>query len=348
MENPNIIFPEANKAVLIDCPIAEPKAGEVRVKLVRSTISSGTERANLVGEVNVAVFSNDTVAHWPRQSGYSSSGVIDAIGEGVNSLKVGDRVAVSWSKHSAYVTVDQSQVVKIPDDVSFSEAALAHISTFPMLAVRKCNVQLGESAMVMGQGVLGQLAVMLLKASGATPVIACDPVAEKRERALALGADFAFDPTSADFVKTVRDLTPLPPSGIYKDEHAYGVNAIIEVTGVGAALNTALDVCAPMGRIALLGCTRNSNFSVDYYHKVHGRGVSLIGANTWARPPFDSNSCAFTHQDDVKTFLKLLQLKRISLDGFVAETHSISECQQVYARLARGGAFPVIQFDWSL
>lgn len=346
MTNPNIIFTAPNTAELIDKPLPEVGAGQVRVKLARSTISSGTERANVTGEATVSIWSYDTEAHWPRQSGYSSAGVVDAVGEGVTSVKVGERVAMSWTLHAAYVVVPENRVYKLPDSVSFELGALAHIATFPMAALRKCRVELGESALVMGQGILGQLAIVLLKAAGAYPVIAADPIAAKREEALKLGADFAFDPTSHDFAAQVKAVCPLEDKGIYTGEHASGARVVIEVTGCGAGLNSALDAVAPMGRVALLGCTRNSNFSIDYYHKVHGRGVQLIGAHTWARPADDSSPGLFTHRDDAQTFLKLVAARRISLDGYVKRAVPITACGEIYQELATSKAFPITQFIW--
>ena len=128
---------------------------------------------------------------------------------------------------------------------------------------------------------------------------------------------------------------------------AAGVKVAIEVTGLGAGLNTVLDVMAPMGRVALLGCTRNSDFLVDYYHKVHGRGIALFGAHTWARPTAESSRGLFTHRDDAQTFLKLIALGRLSVEGYVADVWSPAECGAVYSRLANGGAFPITQFDWT-
>ena len=346
--NRNIIFTKKDTAELVEKPMPEVGPGQVRVKLVRSTLSTGTERANVTGCNVVSIWDPpDAPVVWPRQSGYSSSGVVDAVGEGVASVKPGDRVAMSWTLHSEYVVVPEDRVYRLPDGVSFEAGALAHISTFPMAAIRKCGLELGESAIVMGQGILGQLAVMLLKCAGAAPVIAVDPVAEKREAALRLGADFAFDPTAADFRERVLAVCPLADHGIYTGERASGVKVAIEVTGLGAGLNNVLDVMAPMGRVALLGCTRDSDFSVDYYHKVHGRGVSLIGAHTWARPAHDSSRGLFTHRDDAQTFLKLLSLGRLSVDGYVADVRSPADCGEVYARLANGGAFPTTQFDWT-
>ena len=346
--NRNIIFTKKDTAELVGKPMPEVGPGQVRVKLVRSTVSSGTERANVTGCNVVSIFDPpDAPVVWPRQSGYSSSGTVDAVGEGVSSVKPGDRVAMSWTLHSEYVVVPEDRVYRLPDSVSFEEGALAHIATFPMAAIRKCGLELGESAIVMGQGILGQLAVMLLKCAGATPVIAVDPIAEKRVQALKIGADHAFDPTATDFREKVLAVCPLEDRGIYTGERASGVRVAIEVTGLGAGLNNVLDVMAPMGRVALLGCTRNSDFSVDYYHKVHGRGVALFGAHTWARPAAESSRGLFTHRDDAQTFLRLLALGRLSVAGYVADVRSPAECGAVYAELAKGGAFPITQFDWA-
>ena len=346
--NRNIIFTKKDTAELIEKPMPEVGPGEVRVRLVRSTVSSGTERANVTGCNVVSIWDPpDAPVVWPRQSGYSSSGVVDVVGKGVASVKPGDRVAMSWTLHSEYIVVPEDRVYRIPDSVSFEEGALAHISTFPMAAIRKCGLELGESAIVMGQGILGQLAVMLLKCAGATPIIAADPIAEKREQALRIGADYAFDPTASDFREKVLAVCPLEDRGIYMGERAAGVKVAIEVTGLGAGLNNVLDVMAPMGRVALLGCTRNSDFSVDYYHKVHGRGIALFGAHTWARPTTESSHGLFTHRDDAQTFLKLLALGRLSVEGYVADVRSPADCGEVYSRLAKGGAFPITQFDWT-
>jgi len=351
MTNANIVFTRLNTAEIVDRPMPVAGAGEVLVRLVRSCISSGTERANVTGVDDNAtgIFNTcpDGQVTWPRQGGYSSAGVVEAVGEGVASVKPGDRVAMSWTVHAQYVSVPECQVYPIPDNVTFEQAALAHISTFPMAAIRKCRLEIGESALVMGQGVLGQIAVKLLKAAGAAPIVAADPVAAKRDEALKLGADYAFDPLAPDFAGRVRAVTDLGRKTIWKKAEDWGAKVAIEVTGSGPALDTALDAVAPFARVALLGCTRDSNFTINYYRKVHGRGVTLIGAHTLARPSDESAPGWWTTRDDALTTLRLLALGRLSFDGFVAEVHKVAEAPDVYARLAKGGAFPVVQFDWT-
>ena len=100
------------------------------------------------------------------------------------------------------------------------------------------------------------------------------------------------------------------------------------------------------GRVALLGCTRNSDFTVDYYRKVHGPGITLIGAHTQARPPMDSAPGWWTEADDRKALMNLYRHGRLKLSSLVEEIHSPKECFEVYSRLATEKCFPLVQFDW--
>jgi 2-desacetyl-2-hydroxyethyl bacteriochlorophyllide A dehydrogenase len=337
LKKKTILFTAPYTAEMIEEEINDPDAGEVQVKLVVSTISSGTERANLVGEINVSGAQILDKAYFPRHPGYSSSGVIVKVGSNVKDYKIGDRVALSWSVHSQYCNMPVSNVRKIYDDsIPFEEAALWHISTFPLAAIRKCGLELGESALVMGVGVLGIIGIKQLKVAGAAPIIAVDPKKEKRELALSIGADYAFDPYDKEFAKKVKEIT----NG--------GANVCLEVTGVGAGLNGALDCMAPFGRVALLGCTRSSDFNVDFYHKVHAPGISLIGAHTMARPKCESSPKMWTEFDDVMAMQRLFSTGRLKLGDLVEETHSPSGYKEVYERLASEPTFPIVQFDWRL
>lgn len=334
MKNQAIVFTEPGKAELLEKELPEIKENEVLVKLAVSTISSGTERANLIGNENVRPSGNGNPS-FPRTVGYCSAGVVEKIGEKVKDIRVGDRVAVTWGKHCQYVIRDVENVHKITDDsISFSEAATWQIATFPMAAIRKCRLELGESAIVMGLGVLGLFAVKLLRAAGAVPIVAVDPVPEKRELALKIGADYAFDPFAPDFAEQVKAVT------------GGGANVGIEVTGVGAGLDGILDCMARFGRVALLGCTRNKEFTIDYYRKVHGPGITLVGAHTVARPEKESSAGWWTLKDEMAALQKLHKCGRLDLASLVEETHSPAEAPEVYTRLATEKSFPLVQFDW--
>lgn len=335
MKVKQILFPEVNTAALVERELPdtlEPK--QVLVKTVYSTVSPGTERTNITGSDSVAGSAAPSVK-FPRALGYSSCGVVEKIGSAVSSVKPGDRVIVFWGVHSEYNLVNEYNVVKVADGLGDQEAAAVFICTFPMAAVRKTGLELGESGMVMGLGTLGQFAVRLLAAAGAAPVIAADPVEKKRLSALEGGADYALDPLEEGFAQKVRELT------------GGGVNAAIEVTGVGAGLDETLDCMAKMGRVALLGCTRDKNFTIDYYRKVHAPGVTLIGAHTNARPMEESYPGHFTHRDDINAIMRLIQCGRLDIKGMLGPVYAPGECEEVYDRLINDREFPMlVQFDW--
>ena len=336
MEKKQIVFTQKDTAELLIGEVPAPNEKEVVVKTYISTISCGTERANISGNPNVSYAEPGRVV-FPRYAGYSSSGIVVEKGAAVTGLEIGDRVIVSWGNHQNYNVVSQDQVTKIPyDNISFEEAALFHIGTFPLAAIRKTGLEIGESMLIMGLGILGLMAVQFARAAGATPVIAADPVAERRETALKLGADYALDPTAPDFAARVKALTQ------------GGVNTAVEVTGLGAGLDQALDCMARFGRVALLGCTRSSDFTIDYYRKVHGPGITLIGAHTNARPKFESHAGWFTQKEDLLTQLRLSNLGRLDLSKMICETYSPAQCTEVYSRLVNDrNCPPVVQFDWS-
>lgn len=149
-----------------------------------------------------------------------------------------------------------------------------------------------------------------------------------------VGADYALDPFDPDFAKKAKELT----NG--------GAKVGIEVTGIGAGLDGILDCMARYGRVALLGCTRNKDFTIDYYRKVHGPGITLVGAHTQARPQYESRDGWWTQRDDIKTTLKLTEMGRIKLSDIIDEVHSPVKAPEVYTRLANEKSFPMVQFDW--
>ena len=335
MKTKQIIFTKPYVAELLDADYLPPKEREVSVSLEYSAISSGTEKANLIGLRNGTDISENQEAVFPRTVGYSAAGIVTEIGSGVTSVKVGDRVIVFWGKHKKNITISENNVIKIPDGVTNKEASMALISTFPLGAIRKARLEIGESAMVMGLGILGIFAVQELKVAGAYPVIAVDPIKERRDFALKMGADYALDPTDKDFTKNVIALSD------------GGVNVCIEVTGLGIGLIQALDCMKRFGRVALLGCTRSSKFEIDYYGKVHGPGITLIGAHTMARPQSESSPGFWTDKDDLRAVMNLIKGNRLNFKDMICEIHSPTEAGRVYDRLANDKNFPIgVLFDW--
>ena len=341
MKTKQILFTEPNVARLVETEIPDqPQDEEVLVATRFTAISTGTERANLIGEKNISgLKAQCEEIRFPRALGYSGAGLVEKVGPRVTSVEPGDRVVIYCGLHRQHNLVNQSQLVKIrQDSIPLIEAAFCVIAAFPLAGIRKTRFEIGESAMVVGLGILGLLAVQLYRAAGAVPVLAVDPNPDRRGLARQQGADYALDPTEPDFVPTVKHLT-----------QGAGVNSIVEVSGVAAALCQALDCAARFGRVALLGCTRTPDASVDFYHQVHYPGVTLVGAHNLARPHCESYPGNWTFVDDCEALLKLMATGKLALAPLISEVHPPAEAPAVYQRLAyEPHHFPVgVAFDWT-
>lgn len=223
------------------------------------------------------------------------------------------------------------------DRIESIDAAFVVIAAMGLQGVRKLRLELGESAMVIGQGLLGVFAAQLARIDGAIPVVVTDFDPRRRQLALDLGADHAFAPDEEHLAETIRELTG-----------GEGVNGIVEVTGAAKALEQALTYVARQGRISLTGCTRIPDANLDFYQLVHKPGVSLIGAHTFVRPEQDSYPGYWTAYDDHEVLLKLLAAGRLQVRPIVSEVVSPADAPAVYSRLADDPQPPLgVVFDWS-
>ena len=185
-----------------DLPVPEVKAGEALVKLEASGVNfiDTYQRSGLY-----------KLPHFPFVLGSEGAGTVESIGDGVENVAVGDRVAYAMvpGAYAEYAAVPAARLVKIPDGVSSRDAAAlmlqgmtAHYlvnSTFPL--------EKGQTALVhAGAGGVGLLLTQLAKAKGAT-VITTVSTAEKAELSKRAGADHTIDYTQLDFSAEVRRLT---------------------------------------------------------------------------------------------------------------------------------------------
>ena len=330
MTSKKISFTAIHKAELVEAELRELKENEVLTEMEYTVVSGGTERACIMG-------SNNTSQKFPMSLGYCGIGHVIQIGSTVTSVAVGDRVLVYHGIHAKYNIRPEADITKVvSEDVSSLDAAFVIIASMGLGGVRKLELELGESAMVMGLGLLGMFAVQFLRLSGAYPIIAADLNPARRELALKLGADYAFDPSEPDFVEQVKAVTK-----------GTGVRATVEVTGVSAAMKQALECASWMGRISLLGCTRVSDCAVDYYQQVHRPGVKLIGAHNFVRPKVESYPHHWTHQDDCRAILDLIGAGRIQVAPIVSRVVSPEDCTEIYNQLCDDPTFPMgTVFDW--
>ncbi len=330
MINKQIFFTDVHKAELLENEVNNPTGNEVLARMEYTVVSGGTERAFIMGM-------NNTSQRFPTSLGYCGVGYVEKIGPDVKNLAVGDRVLVAGGCHSKYNLRPEEKMTKVENDnITSLEAAPVIIAAMGLGGVRKLEMELGESAMVMGQGLLGIFATQFLRLSGANPVIAADLNPARRELALRLGADYAFDPSDKDFVQKVKEVTK-----------GKGVNGCVEVTGIAQAMNQALECASWMGRISLLGCTRVSDSAVDYYQQVHRPGVKLIGAHNFVRPKYESYPHHWTRHDDYIAILDMIASKRIQVEPIISRIESPENAPEIYNELCDDPMFPIgTVFDW--
>ena len=325
-----IVFESVGTAVVKPFEIRPPATGEILLENEYTVVSAGTERANLLALPN-------TSGGFPYCPGYCGVGRVIAVGEGVENARIGDRALASFSGHRSHAIQSAADLTVVGDGrIESLEAAFVVIAAMGLQGVRKLRLQLGESAMVIGLGLLGTFATQLARIDGAIPVIVSDFDRARRGLALTLGADHAFAPDEENLAERIRAVT-----------YGKGPDAIVEVTGAAAALQDALSYVAWQGRISLLGCTRVSDASIDFYQQVHKRGVSLIGAHTFVRPQEDSYPGYWTTRDDYRALLALIAAGRLQVKPIISEIVSPQCAPAIYRRLAEEQHPPLgIVFDW--
>ncbi len=330
MTSKTIVFTKPQTAEVLDKELRAVEKDLVKVQMEYTVVSGGTERACIMGMKN-------TSQKFPMSLGYCGVGRVTEIGPLVQKVAVGERVLVYHGYHTQFNVVPENDVTKVENDqIDSLDAAFVIIASMGLGGVRKLEIELGESAMIMGLGLLGMFSVQFCRLNGANPVIAVDLNEERRALALGLGADYALDPSDPEFVEKVKALTK-----------GKGVNACVEVTGVSAAMKQALECASWMGRISLLGCTRVSDCGVDYYTQIHRPGVKLIGAHNFVRPKVESYPHHWTHHDDCRAILDMIATGRLDVRSIVSRVVKPEEAPAVYTQLCQDPHFPMgTVFDW--
>jgi predicted dehydrogenase/threonine dehydrogenase-like Zn-dependent dehydrogenase len=208
---------------LLEVPVPDTPRGGILVRTQASLVSAGTERSMVTfGEKNLLQKARarpdlvqqtiekarrdgildtiDTVRNrldQPSTLGYSAAGVVIDAGPD-SGFRTGDRVACAGAgiaSHAQVLAVPRNLALRLPDDVSFEEGAFCTVGAIALHGIRLAAPQLGEITVVIGLGLLGQLAVQMLRAAGCV-VLGTDPQQSRAELALSLGAQWAGTDTA--------------------------------------------------------------------------------------------------------------------------------------------------------
>ncbi len=328
-----VVFPGPQRAAWEDVPVAAPQPAEILVESRRSLISIGTELAFFSGRewTNPGA---GTLPKYPAYPGYSNAGVVTAVGTGVDAWQAGDRIAGSGRHATCQIARRLDGAAKIADAVSDEEATFCTLGATVLNAYRRGAPQLGESAVVVGQGLLGQLAVQFLRLGGCDPVIAVDLELSRLALTQQVGAaTHRLAAGQEDVAAAVHDLTA-----------GRGADVVFEATGLTQTYDLTFALTRPHGRVVGLGSPRYPA-KVDM-QQVHIKPLRIIGA-IGNHPTGESQENRWTRGAHTAYFMELLAQRLVNVRDLITHRLPAASAPEVYPKLlADRTAYLGVILEW--
>ena len=306
------------------------QAGEVRVASEFSAAKHGTEMALYKGyaaargrfDPKLQLFERPSgKAPWqPFGLGNMTVGRVVQISPDASGLSVGQRVLIYGGFRPTHIR-KAGQCWKLGDHVSWQTAVCLDPADFALGAVRDGHVRLGDAVAVLGLGAIGLMVVQLARLAGASPIIASDPIASRRQLALSLGADVGIDSHGCDVGLAIKQATD-----------GRGADVVIDYSGSVDAMNDALRGVAFGGKVV------SGSFPPPYE-----AGLDL-GAESHLNIPdiVFSRACSEPHRDAPRwnekrllaTILRLMHEGRLGAGDIVTPVVAFDELLNAYPRIA--------------
>jgi len=250
-----------------DRVIPQPKDDEVLIQ-IRSCGVCGTD---------YALYKGTYPAIYPVIIGHEFSGEVSEIGRNVTAFKCGDRVTVdpnrvchkcyycqSGNEHlcenlrsmgvhidgaaAEYCVMAETNVYKIPNSLSYDEAAFCEPLACAIHGNDIANVKTGDTVVVIGAGTMGSLIIQCAKLSGAANIIVSEPIEKRRELALINGATYAIDPFKKDLKEEVKRI------------QSVGADVVFEVAGNNKMQAESISLARKGGTVVFFGCSPQDKF----------------------------------------------------------------------------------------
>jgi len=325
------------KAVILQKPgefgpsvVEDPdlEAGDLLLR-VKACSLCGTDIRVLEGKKTRGV-------RYPSIIGHEFAGTIEAVGRDIKEFRCGERVSVApvMACHACRYCMEAREnacrnrvaigyeydggfaefvriparavtyghVVRIPDGIGFDEAALAEPLACCINGIRKADVGLGDTVLVVGAGPIGLMHLQLAQAAGAGMVLVSEPNSRRREEAARFGADRVVDPATENLRETVMGVT----GGL-------GADALIMAIGVPGIVNDLLKLVRKGGRVNLFAGFPDAGTTTIEANLIHYNEIVVNGTSASTRLDyFTAVSMIRSHRVNVKD----LVTHRFGLDGF--------------------------------
>lgn len=362
------VLVKQGQAIIEEVPAPRAEKGTVLVRVDHSCISIGTEMSGMRAsgvplwkralrnpEKVLKVFEmvatqgvdkTRAAVEGKLQSGdptgYSVAGTVLSVGEGVTDIAPGQRVACAGAQsahHAEVVRVTRNLTVPVPDEVSLAHASTVTLGAIAMQGVRRANPTLGETFVVVGLGILGQLTAQMLKANGCR-VIGTDLDESRIKLAEKLGADVGLRPDDGDAIARVTRLTD-----------GYGADGVIITAAAPTSeiVSTAFKMCRRKGRVVLVGDVGLDLKREDIYNKE----LDFLVSTSYGPGRYDANYeehgldypisyVRWTENRNMQEYLQLIGDGKIDLDAMISRVYAIDEAGAAYEDIKSGTNKPLM------
>jgi L-iditol 2-dehydrogenase len=323
-----------NQGVLTykDVPTPEPVPGHVRLKVHAISICGSDIKRYVDGH-----------RLYPLILGHETSGIIDRVGEGVSEDYLGRRAAIIplvpcfeceqcqrgyysachnysfiGSRQSGgfaeYVDLPERNAFLLPDGLAFEHAALIEPSTVARHMLALGDFQRGQTAIVLGAGSVGLMAVQWLRILGAAQIIVSDILEENLQIAAKVGAHVTLNPSRLDVAKEVQSLL------------GDGADLTLEASGVPGVLQQTISITRPRGKVVLAGNQPlDRSLPLTFIENMMRREISLIGC-------FMSYSAPFPGHEWTETIAALMD-GSLDMESLISHRFPLSGAPEVFENL---------------
>ena len=313
----------------IDEPIPEPQRGEVQLRVTHTAISPGS---------NVYIYQTGSyTGRWegvPQECIYMGSGIVTKLGDDVDLLQVGDRVAVNGIGHQEYAVVPAPKAHRLPDTVSSEAASASYLAGWAVSALHLGRYAASETVAVVGLGLVGASTALVADMMGAR-VIGIDVAPERIAFAQSLGLTAVVQ---GGFDSTIDSVAAIAG--------ARGVDLVMETSGAWSGFEQAFALCRDYTRIALMGLYRRTpsaeyalklhQMLYEFPSKLHYKKIDIVGCGYDPEEALPDSPYTFTRETNFAYLLEQAGRGKIDLQKLITHRFTADEIAAVLDRFTSG------------
>jgi len=274
----------------------------------------------------------------PREIGYSGAGTVVGLGERVEGFGIGQTVAYAATGHAEVAAPTVNHVVPVPAGVDLRHAAFVTVGGIATQALRRADLQFGETVAVYGLGLVGQLCARIARAAGCV-VIGIDISSRANELATEAGASLVVDPRDPEWKRRILDFT---------NKNGVDATVICASSDSPEIINSSMEITRRQGRVVLVGYVKldihPKNFlyrEIDLrYSRAYGPG-SYDASYDKGRVDYPFGYVRWTEKRNLEEFIRLIGAGAVSLEPLIGGVFPVDNAQEAFDAV-RGGSLSSI------